>query len=133
MASINKQPVVSLVAQTCLSHYGIIEYLEATGNEEFIDTIDSSLADDLSELEVLVSMMAKLCYKSLTLGHNSNITRVRDVRSNIEAAIKSGHGSVLEHASMSFIVRDCSRIFTHTCYPCGASFDHTNRAINVAK
>ncbi len=113
MASIDRKPVVSLVAQTSLSHEGIIEYLEATGNEEFIDTIDSSLADGLSELEVLVSMMAKLCYKSLTLGHNSNITRVRDVRSNIEAAINSGHGSVLEHASLSFIVRDCSRIFTH--------------------
>ena len=83
--------MVSLVAQTSLCRDGIIEYLEATGNEEFIDTIDSSLADGLSELEVLVSMMAKLCYKSLTLGHNSNITRVRDVRSNIEAAINSGH------------------------------------------
>ena len=113
MASIDRKPVVSLVAQMCLSRDGIIEYLESTDNEDFIDTIDSSLADGLSEMEVLVSMMAKLCYKSLTLGHNSNITRVRDVRSNIEAAINSGHGSVLEHASMSFIVRDCSRIFTH--------------------
>lgn len=113
MASIDRKPVVSLVAQTSLSRDGIVEYLEATGNEEFIETIDSALDDGLSEMEVLVSMMAKLCYKSLTLGHNSNITRVRDVRSNIEAAIGSGHGSVLEHASMSFIVRDCSRIFTH--------------------
>lgn len=113
MASIDRKPVVSLVAKTCLSRDGIVEYLEATGNEEFIDTIDSSILDGLSHMEILVSMMAKLCYKSLTLGHNSNITRVRDVRSNIEAAINSGHGSVLEHASMSFIVRDCSRIFTH--------------------
>lgn len=113
MASIDKKPVVSLVAQTCLSREGILEYLGATGNGDFFYTIESAEADGLSELEVLVSMMAKLCYKSLTLGHNSNITRVRDVRSNIEAAINSGHGSVLEHASMSFIVRDCSRIFTH--------------------
>lgn len=105
--------MVSLVAQTCLSRAGIVEYLEATGNEEFIDTMDVAMDDGLSELEVLVSMMAKLCYKSLTIGHNSNITRVRDVRSNIDAAINSGHGSVLEHASLSFIVRDCSRIFTH--------------------
>jgi thymidylate synthase (FAD) len=75
--------------------------------------MDAAMDEGLSELEVLVSMMAKLCYKSLTLGHNSNINRVRDIRSNIEAAISSSHGSVLEHASLSFIVRDCSRIFTH--------------------
>ena len=43
--------------------------------------------DNLSGMEVLVSMMAKLCYKSLTLGHNDNITRVRDVRSNIRYII----------------------------------------------
>ena len=113
MASISYKPVVALVAQTSLNREGIVEYLKATGNEEFIETMDSARGAGLSEMEVLVSMMAKLCYKSLTLGHNSNITRVRDVRSNIEAAIESGHGSVLEHASMSFIVRDCSRIFTH--------------------
>lgn len=113
MASIDKKPMVSLVAKTSLNKEGIIEYLEATGNEEFIDSIDAAFADDVSEMEVLVSMMAKLCYKALTVGHNSNITRVRDIKSNIAAAIGSGHGSVLEHASMSFIVRDCSRIFTH--------------------
>ena len=113
MASIDKKPVVSLVAQTKLHWPGIYEYLIATGNEDFKISMAEALANGVSEMEVLVSMMAKLCYKSLTLGHNSNITRVRDIPSNIEAAIDSGHGSVLEHASMSFIVRDCSRIFTH--------------------
>lgn len=113
MASINRKPVVVPVAMTSLDRDGIAAYLRATGNDEFIDTMCAAFDDGLSEMEVLISMMAKLCYKSLTLGHNSNITRVRDVRSNIEAAIQSGHGSVLEHASMSFIVRDCSRIFTH--------------------
>lgn len=113
MASIDRKPVVSLVAKTSLTMPGIIDYLRATGNEEFEETISAAWDDGLSDMEILVSMMAKLCYKSLTLGHNSNVRRVRDVRSNIEAAIMSGHGSVLEHASLSFIVRDCSRIFTH--------------------
>lgn len=113
MASIDRKPVVSLVARTTLSREGILEYLQATGNEEFVDTMLAAHDSGLSDMEVLVSMMAKLCYKSLTIGHNANITRVRDIQSNIEAAIASGHGSVLEHASMSFIVRDCSRIFTH--------------------
>lgn len=113
MGSIKKKPVVELVAHTQLSAAGISHYLSATGNEDFDKSIGEAFDAGLSGMEVLVSMMAKLCYKSFTLGHNSNITRVRDIRSNIEAAIKSGHGSVLEHASMSFIVRDCSRIFTH--------------------
>ena len=113
MASIDKKPVVELVAHTDLTREGIASYLEATENKEFEKSIEDAFDAGLSGMEVLVSMMAKLCYKSLTLGHNDNITRVRDVRSNIASAIGSGHGSVLEHASMSFIVRDCSRVFTH--------------------
>jgi thymidylate synthase (FAD) len=113
VASIDKKPVVELVAKTELTSEGIARYLNATGNEDFEKSIDQAFNAGLSGMEVLVSMMAKLCYKSLTLGHNANVTRVRDIRSNIESAISSGHGSVLEHASMSFIVRDCSRIFTH--------------------
>lgn len=113
MASIDRKPVVSLVAKTEINIEGIREYLRATGNEEFEETMGAAFDAGLSGMEVLISMMAKLCYKSLTMGHNSNITRVRDIESNIKAAISSGHGSVLEHASMSFIVRDCSRVFTH--------------------
>lgn len=113
MASTDKKPVVHLVARTQLTPQGIAEYLNATGNEDFQLSMKAAFDEGLSDLEVLVSMMAKLCYKSLTLGHNDNITRIRDIRSNIIGAIESGHGSVLEHASVSFIVRDCSRIFTH--------------------
>lgn len=113
MASTDRKPVVHLVARTSLAPDGIADYLNATGNEDFELSMKAAFDDGLSDLEVLVSMMAKLCYKSLTLGHNDNVTRIRDIRSNIAAAIESGHGSVLEHASLSFIVRDCSRIFTH--------------------
>lgn len=113
MGSIDKKPVVSLVASTRLNRIGISEYLSNTGNEDFEQTIDEALSNGLSDMEVLVSLMAKLCYKSLTIGKNSNITRVRDIQSNIQAAIESEHGSVAEHSSVSFIVRDCSRIFTH--------------------
>lgn len=109
MSSTDKKPKVHHVASTSLNRQGIITYLKSSGNEAFIETMDAHPSD----MEVLVSMMAKLCYKSLSLGHNDNISRIRDIKSNIEAAINSEHGSVLEHASMSFIVEDCSRIFTH--------------------
>lgn len=113
MASTDRKPVVHLVAKTEISIEGVREYLRATGNEEFEETMGAAFDAGLSGMEVLVSMMAKLCYKSLTLGHNDNVTRIRDIQSNIASAVASGHGSVLEHSSMSFIVRDCSRIFTH--------------------
>lgn len=113
MASIDKKPVVELVAKTEIDIAGIKTFLRATGNEEFVYTMQAAFDSGLSGMEVLVSFMAKLCYKSLTLGHNANVTRIRDIQSNIESAIESGHGSVLEHASLSFVVRDCSRIFTH--------------------
>lgn len=113
MASTDRKPVVHLVAKTEISIEGVRQYLRATGNEEFEETMGAAFDAGLSGMEVLVSMMAKLCYKSLTLGHNDNVTRIRDIQSNIASAIASGHGSVLEHSSMSFIVRDCSRIFTH--------------------
>lgn len=102
-----------MVALTQLWLPGIYKYLEDTGNEEFKVSIADARQDGLSDCEILISLMAKLCYKSLTLGHNSNISRVRDIRSNIESAILSEHGSVLEHADLSFIARDCSRVFTH--------------------
>lgn len=113
MASIDRKPVVNLVAESRLNWDGVHRFLHETGNEDFSFSASAALNDGVSELEILVSMMAKLCYKSLTLGHNANISRVRDIKSNVQAAIESCHGSVLEHASLSFIVHDCSRIFTH--------------------
>lgn len=113
MASINKKPKVYLVAKTSLDRNGLIAYLKSSNNEDFIETMDQAYNAGLSDMEVLVSTMAKLCYKSLTLGKNDNITRVRDIQSNIASTIYSCHGSVLEHSSLSFIVEDCSRIFTH--------------------
>ena len=113
MSSTDKKPVVRLVAETCLNAHQLTQYLEDTHNAAHIKAMIEAYGQGLSEMEVLVSTMAKLCYKSLSLGHNDNIGRIRGIRDNIEAAIESEHGSVLEHASMSFIVYDCSRIFTH--------------------
>lgn len=113
MGSVHKKPVVHLVGEPKLNIDGIRLYLQETGNEDFLHSMEDAFASGLSEAEVLISMMAKLCYKSLTLGKNANVTRVRDIKDNIAAAIRSEHGSVLEHASYNFIVYDTSRIQTH--------------------
>ena len=47
---------------------GLYEYLEYSGNEEFLEVINQAKLEGLSDGEILCSFYAKLCYKSLTLG-----------------------------------------------------------------
>jgi thymidylate synthase (FAD) len=47
------------------------------------------------------------------LGKNKNISKVRDVYSNLLGTIESGHGSVFSHCQLNFVARNVSRIETH--------------------
>ncbi len=54
------------------------------------------------------------CYRSWEPGLNPNVSKVRtDQKDYFLNILRSGHGSVLEHANYSFVIWDCSRIFTH--------------------
>ena len=76
---------------------------------EFLSTIP-----DISDPEFLVLLAAKRCYKSFVPGLNPNVTKVRDDPKEYFANIlRSGHGSVLEHASATFAFENVSRVFTH--------------------
>lgn len=66
MGSVQKKPVVVLVGKPVLHMDGIESYLRATGNEDFLQSMADAAAEGLSDAEILISMMAKLCYKSLT-------------------------------------------------------------------
>lgn len=92
---------------------GLKEYLEYSSNHEFLDNITQAKEEGLSDGEILCSFYAKLCYKSLTLGQNANVTKIRDIESNLIGCFDSGHGSVFEHCNLNFITTDCSRVFTH--------------------
>lgn len=105
-------PKTFLVGVTGITD-GLKEYLEYSGNEEFLETLKQAKSEGLSDGEILCSFYAKLCYKSLTLGKNANVTKIRDIESNIIGCFDSGHGSVFEHCLLNFIVTDCSRVFTH--------------------
>src|SRR5262249_4923695 len=64
--------------------------------------------------ELLVEFAGRACYRSWRPGLNPNVTRVREDRGEYFANIlASGHGSVLEHASFTFVLHDVSRAFTH--------------------
>jgi thymidylate synthase (FAD) len=108
-----KTPKTFLVGYTVPDLDGITQYLEYTGQKEFLKDWQQGLVDHINPAECLVSLFAKLCYKSLVIGKNSNITKTRSIKDNLLNVIASGHGSVFEHPSINFITTDCSRVMSH--------------------
>lgn len=121
-------PTVYHIGYTTINEEGLYRYLEESGNKDFIKTIQTAIAGGVSVGEVLTSFMGKVCYASLTLDKNKNITRIRDIPENLIACWKQGHGSVWEHAQLNFIVRNCSRVFTHELvrHRVGTAFSQTS-------
>lgn len=56
----------------------------------------------------------KAYYRSWQPGLNPNVTKTRDgAKGYIRNIIGTGHGSVLEHTPVSFLIYNVSRVFTH--------------------
>ncbi len=92
----------------------VLRYLKDSGNEAFWVDVLTARDQGLSNAEIICSMFAKLCYKSLTVGHNENISKVRNISNNIKGAFDMGHGSVFEHVNFNFVIANCSRVFCYT-------------------
>lgn len=107
------EPKVFFIGYTAINYEGLKNYLIETDNEEFLDFIEQAKNEGLSDGEILCSFYAKLCYASLTVGKNNNISKVRDIEKNLLATIESCHGSVFEHCSLNFVTTNCSRVYTH--------------------
>jgi thymidylate synthase (FAD) len=70
--------------------------------------------EEINGGELIVEFGGRACYRSWEPGLNPNVTRVRtDRREYFANILRSAHGSVLEHASYSFVFRNVSRVFTH--------------------
>ena len=121
-------PETYFVGYTTINQSELDRYLSDSGNQDFLVTMQAARDEGLSDGEILTSFYAKLCYASLTLGKNSNVSRIRDIPDNIKATLSAGHGSVLEHCCLNFVVRDCSRVFTHELvrHRVGTSFSQTS-------
>ena len=110
----NVSPQVFLVAKTELGN-GLDEYLSTIGSPDW--TPDP----EVSGGENLVEAAGKMCYRSWQPHDpakpdcsNPNVGRVREGnRSYLGNVIRMGHGSILEHVSMSFIAHNVSRVVTH--------------------
>ena len=122
-------PRTYLVGYTTIHEDGMLQYLHDTENAGFYDSLEDArheqgVPDGLS----LCSFMAKLCYKALTIGKNENISRTRDIESNLQACFDHGHGSVYEHCVLNFVTTNCSRTFTHELvrHRAGTAFSQTS-------
>jgi thymidylate synthase (FAD) len=106
-------PDVHYLGCTGIDRAGLEGYLLASGNRDFLDSVNEARLQGLSDGEILCSFYAKLCYKSLTLGQNANVTRLRDIPDNLRGCFEQGHGSVFEHCQLNFVARNVSRILSH--------------------
>lgn len=101
------EPKVFLVGETQIIERGIEDYLYHIGASGWESNAPTNI-------EKLLEIMGRLCYRSFAIGLNPNITKIReDNLDYLQNIVKVAHGSVLEHASVNFIFSDVSRVFTH--------------------
>lgn len=101
-------PQIYIVAQTHTQHQ-IYQFLDDAGAPGWG-------TDAMTDAETLTEFGARLCYMSFDDKLNPNLT-ARPAKSNEEyiqgSIIGHRHGSVLEHATVSILLRNVSRIVTH--------------------
>lgn len=88
-----------------------------------IDNVDRMLKDigaegwhtnAVTEAEALTEIAGRMCYKSFGTELNPNITKVREGNHDyIGNILKTRHGSILEHTTVTVAFLNVSRIFTH--------------------
>ncbi len=124
-------PSVFLIARPSIDFEGMRAYLRDVGGESWLERhlgeAPEAIADEgksaqagqdeqqeINAGELLLEFGGRACYRSWEPGLNPNVSKIRtDRREYFANILRSGHGSVLEHASYSFAIRNCSRVFTH--------------------
>jgi len=102
-------PKVRLLVRPQVDRDAVYEYLKSIDGTEWMRNQNTK-----SPAELLIEFAGRLCYRSWKPGLNANVTKVReDSREYFSNLLASGHGSVLEHASFTFLFQDVSRVFTH--------------------
>jgi thymidylate synthase ThyX len=106
-------PQVELIARPSLDLDALERYLKTVGGEAWLNNRREQ-ESELNPGELLVEAAGRACYRSWEPGLNPNVTKIRtDRQEYLRNILRSGHGSVLEHANYTFILSDVSRVF---CY-----------------
>jgi len=107
-------PAVFLIARPSVDIEGMRAYLADVGGESWLEGRLGGSNGTLNSGELIVEFAGRACYRSWEPGLNPNVTKIRtDQREYFANILRSGHGSVLEHASYSFALRNVSRVTTH--------------------
>jgi thymidylate synthase (FAD) len=102
-----EKPLVFHVAQTRVIDSGMDAYFNELGIPDWV-------TDATSDAERLIEVCGRGCYRSFQVGMNKNVTKIREGNAPYIANILSTkHGSVIEHASDTYIFLYVSRVFTH--------------------
>ena len=102
-------PKVFILADTQLNLNGRADFLN------FLNVPDWT-TDAKSGAEEIIEIAGKTCYMSFDTDLNKNLTRVggRNNHNYIQGGlIATKHGSVLEHATVTFAIMNVSRVVTH--------------------
>ena len=90
---------------------GVVQWLRHLGGEEALSCLNHMAGADI---ERLIELLARRCYKSFAPGLNPNVKKIRQVSEEYHANIaKSRHGSVVAHGMVTYAFEDVSRVFTH--------------------
>ncbi|MDQ3962312.1 MAG: FAD-dependent thymidylate synthase [Actinomycetota bacterium] len=106
------QPGVELIARPSIDFEALERFLKTQGGETWLARrVD---AEETNPGQLLIEASGRACYRSWEPGLNPNVSKVRtDQADYFLNLMRSGHGSVLEHANYSFVLYDVSRVFTH--------------------
>ena len=118
MPTVLNKPMTTLVAGPSVDEEALRSYFDVMGGMEWFDRVfvlgEYEAEHGISDAEALVEYAARRCYRSFSPDLNVNVTKVReDSNAYFDNILKTGHGSVLEHAQFTFAFEGVSRVFTH--------------------
>lgn len=101
------EPKVFLIGETRIVEEELKDYLEHIGVPDWT-------SDAPTELEKLIEVMGRLCYRSFKPGLNPNVSKVREHNADyLKNILDVRHGSVIEHGMTNWILAGVSRVLTH--------------------
>jgi len=106
-------PGVELIARPSIDLAALERYLKTVGGESWL-AMRTGQEEEPNPGQLLIEAAGRACYRSWEEGLNPNVRRIRkDQQEYFLNLLRSGHGSVLEHANYTFLISDISRVATH--------------------
>lgn len=110
------EPTVTVLAEPQLAyHRGVYEFFDTfVDADEYRrqadeDLLETASGDGITAADKLCKFAGQLCYLSFGAGRTPDT----EATSYFDRIRRQGHGSVLEHASFSFLIYGVSRSLTH--------------------